>query len=285
MRRLGTAGDVAVAQADLAMRRAGVCGEDVDRSAPRVRVAASLVDRTCGPVGDGSCRCDRSNAGVVGTSVGGDVPTVWATIVHHGQARLDALERPASGQLGFDETVMSPAKRHRRRRFIIAAVDVADGRIIDVFEGRNAADLQAWLGRPCGTVISTARCKTRRSPRNTCATSTSPTTQRWPGPRWTRHPPGCTDLDVGRELRTIAKTLRRWHNEILAPYATGASTARSKPRTDRQAGQALRPRVPQPEQLPVPHLARRQRRPTDSPRHTTPSPTQVHRVGPRWADR
>jgi hypothetical protein len=41
---------------------------------------------------------------------------------------------------------MSPAKRHRRRRFITAAVDVLDRRIIDVFEGRNAADLQAWLG-------------------------------------------------------------------------------------------------------------------------------------------
>ncbi len=29
---------------------------------------------------------------------------------------------------------------------ITAAVDVVDGRIIDIFEGRNAADLQAWLG-------------------------------------------------------------------------------------------------------------------------------------------
>ncbi|MTA13791.1 MAG: hypothetical protein F2534_14425, partial [Actinobacteria bacterium] len=28
---------------------------------------------------------------------------------------------------------------------ITAAVDVVDGRILDVFEGRNAADLQAWL--------------------------------------------------------------------------------------------------------------------------------------------
>ena len=73
-------------------------------------------------------------------------PTVWAAIVRHGQARLGTLERSVSGQVGFDETVMSPAKRHRRRRFITAAVDVVDGRIIDIFEGRNAADLQAWLG-------------------------------------------------------------------------------------------------------------------------------------------
>lgn len=73
-------------------------------------------------------------------------PTVWAAIVRHGHARLDTLEDSTSGQVGFDETVMSPSKRHRRRRFITAAVDVVDGRIIDIFEGRNAADLQAWLG-------------------------------------------------------------------------------------------------------------------------------------------
>ena len=72
--------------------------------------------------------------------------TVWAAVVRHGNARLGTLERSSNGQVGFDETVMSPAKRHRRRRFITAAVDVVDGRIIDVFEGRNAADLQAWLG-------------------------------------------------------------------------------------------------------------------------------------------
>jgi len=71
--------------------------------------------------------------------------TVWAAIERHGQAGLDSLEPASSGQIGFDETVMSPAKRHRRRRFITAAVDVVDGRILDVFEGRNAADLQAWL--------------------------------------------------------------------------------------------------------------------------------------------
>jgi transposase len=77
-------------------------------------------------------------------------PTVWAAIVRHGQARLDTLEDSTSGQVRFDETVMSPSKHHRARRFITAAVDVVDGRIIDIFEGRNAAGrnpgLQAWLG-------------------------------------------------------------------------------------------------------------------------------------------
>ena len=40
---------------------------------------------------------------------------------------------------------MSPARRRRRRRFITAAVDVTTGQILDVFEGRNANDLKAWL--------------------------------------------------------------------------------------------------------------------------------------------
>lgn len=45
--------------------------------------------------------------------------------------------------VGFDETVMQPA--HRRRRFITAVVDVGTGQILDVFEGRDAADLRAWM--------------------------------------------------------------------------------------------------------------------------------------------
>ncbi|MEO6157131.1 MAG: ISL3 family transposase [Ilumatobacteraceae bacterium] len=72
--------------------------------------------------------------------------TVWAAVCRHGERRVDAVAGVEVTQVGFDETVMSPAKRHRRRRFITAAVNVTDGRIIDVFEGRNAADLQAWLG-------------------------------------------------------------------------------------------------------------------------------------------
>ena len=33
----------------------------------------------------------------------------------------------------------------------------------------------------------------------------------------------CDDHESGPELRTLAKTLRRWHHEILAHHATGAS--------------------------------------------------------------
>src|SRR3546814_5113049 len=47
--------------------------------------------------------------------------------------------------IGFDETVMQPASRRRRRRFITAVVDVTSGQILDVFEGHDAKHLRAWM--------------------------------------------------------------------------------------------------------------------------------------------
>jgi transposase len=47
--------------------------------------------------------------------------------------------------VGFDETVMQPAGRRRRRRLVTAVVDVASGQILDIFEGRDAKDLRAWM--------------------------------------------------------------------------------------------------------------------------------------------
>ncbi len=40
---------------------------------------------------------------------------------------------------------MQPAHRRRRRRFVSAVVDVANGQILNVFEGRDAAHLRAWM--------------------------------------------------------------------------------------------------------------------------------------------
>lgn len=84
------------------------------------------------------------------TSAGRELGVVWSTVwrhvERHARARVDAPDRVGEVvQIGFDETVMSPAKRHRARRFVSSAVDVQTGQIIDVFDGRNAADLQRWL--------------------------------------------------------------------------------------------------------------------------------------------
>jgi transposase len=77
-------------------------------------------------------------------------PTVWSAVERVGRERVDDPDRVGETPMaGFDETVMQPAHRRRRRRFITAVVDVLTGQIIDVFEGRDAADLRVWLaGQP-----------------------------------------------------------------------------------------------------------------------------------------
>ena len=72
--------------------------------------------------------------------------TVWSVVERIGQARVDDPERVgATAMVGFDETVMQPAHRRRRRRFVTAVVDVTCGQILDVFEGHDAKDLREWL--------------------------------------------------------------------------------------------------------------------------------------------
>jgi transposase len=72
--------------------------------------------------------------------------TAWSAVVRHGRPLIEEPGRVGvTDQVGFDETVMSPAHRGSRRRFITAVVDVRTGQILDVFEGRDRADLHAWL--------------------------------------------------------------------------------------------------------------------------------------------
>ncbi len=72
--------------------------------------------------------------------------TVWAAVERGASGRVDAVGRVGPvAMVGFDETVMQPASRRRRRRFITAVVDVATGQIIDVFEGHDAQHLRAWM--------------------------------------------------------------------------------------------------------------------------------------------
>ncbi len=72
--------------------------------------------------------------------------TVWAAVERAGRAQVEDPDRVGpTAMVGFDETVMQPAHRRRRRRFVTAVVDVGTGQILDVFEGRNAVDLRIWL--------------------------------------------------------------------------------------------------------------------------------------------
>ena len=72
--------------------------------------------------------------------------TVWAAVTRIGRPRVQDPDRVGvTDMVGFDETVMQPAHRRRRRRFVTAVVDVGTGQILDVFEGRDAADLRRWM--------------------------------------------------------------------------------------------------------------------------------------------
>jgi len=72
--------------------------------------------------------------------------TVWTAVSRLGAERVQDPARVGSTEMvGFDETVMQPAHRRRRRRFVTAVVDVATGQILDVFEGRDARHLRDWM--------------------------------------------------------------------------------------------------------------------------------------------
>jgi transposase len=72
--------------------------------------------------------------------------TVWSAVERVGRARVEDPGRVGpTAMVGFDETVMSPARRRRRRRFVTVVVDVASGQILDVFEGCDARDLRVWM--------------------------------------------------------------------------------------------------------------------------------------------
>jgi transposase len=74
--------------------------------------------------------------------------TVWSAVERLARDRVDDPDRVGpSSMVGFDETVMQPAHRRRRRRFVTAVVDVESGQILDVFEGRDSRDLAAWMAR------------------------------------------------------------------------------------------------------------------------------------------
>lgn len=72
--------------------------------------------------------------------------TAWTAFLEPGTPQVDDPERVSeTAMVVFDETVMQPAHRRRRRRFVAAVIGVATGQMIDVFEGRDAKDLRLWV--------------------------------------------------------------------------------------------------------------------------------------------
>ena len=71
--------------------------------------------------------------------------TVWSWVGDAAQQVADDPERVGPvARLGLDETVTGSAGR-LRRRCVCAAVDAATGQVLDVFDGRDAAEVGRWL--------------------------------------------------------------------------------------------------------------------------------------------
>ena len=72
--------------------------------------------------------------------------TLWSAVEAAAlEAVADAARVGPVAQLGFDETAMASARRLRRRRFVTAAVDAATGQVVDIFDGRDAAEVRRWV--------------------------------------------------------------------------------------------------------------------------------------------
>ena len=72
--------------------------------------------------------------------------TLWSAVAESAEGFAGDPSRVGPvAQLGFDETAMASARRLRRRRFVTAAVDAATGQIIDIFDGRDAAEVRGWV--------------------------------------------------------------------------------------------------------------------------------------------
>ena len=90
----------------------------------------------------------------------------------------------------------------------------------------------------------------------------------------------CVAAEAGPELCRLAKTLRRWHHQIVAHHHTAASNgpveaANLTIKQVKRSGRGFRNFA----NYRPPDLARRRPRPRGSTRHETPSPTQVVHVG------
>jgi transposase len=70
----------------------------------------------------------------------------WAAVVDEGKSLVEDEERLEGVRAcGLDETMYLHARRGRRRALVTGVVDVDTGKLLDVFVGRDAADLRRWM--------------------------------------------------------------------------------------------------------------------------------------------
>ena len=120
---------------------AGTWTEQCGLAAPR-----QVLTRRARRWAAGRVRAVESSVASAARRLGVGWGTVWSCVLDAAEdAEADPGRVGRVRRLGLDETVMCKATRLSRRRYVSAAVDAATGQIVDVFEGRDAADVREWL--------------------------------------------------------------------------------------------------------------------------------------------
>ena len=93
----------------------------------------------------------------IATEIGVSWNTIMNTVTDYGRPLIDDPDRIGTVvQLGVDETMFQSAGFGRRRSFVTAVSNIETRRVLDVFEGRQRADLAQWLEQQgpvwCGQV-------------------------------------------------------------------------------------------------------------------------------------
>lgn len=91
---------------------------------------------------------DNDAVAEVAKSYGVGWHCAWAAVVDEGEPLVEDPARIADTvAVGLDETMYLHARRGRRRVLVTGVVDVMSGLLLDVFEGRDAADLRRWMAQ------------------------------------------------------------------------------------------------------------------------------------------
>ena len=115
-----------------------------DVAAPRRSMTTRARRDVCAQVGR-----DRRSVAAVAADYGVSWATAWSAVVAHGAPLVEDPDRTGGVELvGLDETSFRRGNHLRRSAFVTGVVDVAAGRLLDVFAGRDAKDLRRWMAAP-----------------------------------------------------------------------------------------------------------------------------------------
>ena len=110
-------------------------------AAPRRHLTTRARAEICRRVGQ-----ENASVALCARSFGVGWHAAWAAVVDVGTPLAEDPGRRADTRaVGLDETMYRHARRGRRRQLVTGVVDVDTGRLLDVFCGRDAADLRRWM--------------------------------------------------------------------------------------------------------------------------------------------